>query len=74
VFTGCRRGELLGLRWDDIDCEAGMLTVRRTLRGAKDSVRNFREGGKTARAVRTFRLSDDAAERLQATLRRARSG
>jgi integrase len=29
--TGMRRGELLGLRWVDVDLEAGWLTVRQTL-------------------------------------------
>ena len=41
VFTGCRRGELLGLKWDDIDFDACTLTVRRTLRG---QLPNFRLG------------------------------
>lgn len=31
LFTGLRLGELLGLRWEDIDFGAGMLYVRRTL-------------------------------------------
>jgi integrase len=31
VTTGLRRGELQGLKWDDLDLEAGMLQVRRTL-------------------------------------------
>ena len=65
MYTGCRRGELLGLRWDDIDFEAGLLTIRRTLREAKDGKPDFREGGKTARSVRTFKLSDDALAALQ---------
>ena len=30
-MTGMRRGEALGLRWDDIDLEAGRLSVRRAL-------------------------------------------
>jgi integrase len=64
VFTGCRRGELLGLKWDDVDFEAGLLTIRRTLRGAKDGKPDFREGGKTARSVRTFKLSPDALTAL----------
>jgi integrase len=31
LLTGMRRGELLGLRWDDIDFEEGTLTVTQTL-------------------------------------------
>jgi integrase len=30
-MTGCRRGEALGLRWDDLDVEAATLTIRRAL-------------------------------------------
>lgn len=29
--TGLRRGELLGLRWQDVDLRAGLLQVRQTL-------------------------------------------
>jgi integrase len=32
LLTGMRRGELLGLRWSDVDLDAGALSVRRTLR------------------------------------------
>jgi integrase len=31
VHCGLREGELLGLKWDDVDMETGMLRVRRTL-------------------------------------------
>ncbi len=31
LITGLRRGELLGLRWIDVDLDAGALAVRRTL-------------------------------------------
>ena len=31
LFTGLRMGELLGLRWEDIDMQIGLLHVRRTL-------------------------------------------
>lgn len=31
VTTGLRRGEMLALRWQDIDLKAGTLAVRRTL-------------------------------------------
>jgi integrase len=35
VTTGLRQGELLGMKWDDVDLEAGTLRVRRTLTTAK---------------------------------------
>lgn len=31
IHTGMRRGELLGLRWSDVDLDASTLTVRRTV-------------------------------------------
>ncbi len=31
IHCGLREGELLGLKWDDVDLEAGTLRVRRTL-------------------------------------------
>lgn len=31
VFTGLRLGELVGLRWEDVDSARGLITVRRTL-------------------------------------------
>jgi integrase len=33
--TGLRRGELLGLGWEDVDLDAGRLTVRRTVTGVR---------------------------------------
>ena len=31
TYTGCRRGELAGLRWEDLDIERQTLTVKRSL-------------------------------------------
>ncbi|MGX1490583.1 tyrosine-type recombinase/integrase [Streptomyces tendae] len=31
LHTGLRKGELLGLRWEDLDLDAGTATIRRTL-------------------------------------------
>lgn len=36
MHTGLRVGELLGLKWDDIDLRAGQLVVRRNLWGGED--------------------------------------
>lgn len=36
VSTGARIGELLALRWEDIDLESGQLTIARTVRKVKD--------------------------------------
>jgi integrase len=36
VTAGLRQGELLGLRWADIDLETGTLTIKRSLRYEKD--------------------------------------
>ena len=35
ILTGCRRGEVLGLRWDDVDLEAGELRLRDTKTGPR---------------------------------------
>ena len=35
LMTGMRRGELLGLKWQDIDLDKGTLSVRRTLSRGK---------------------------------------
>jgi integrase len=31
LSTGCRRGEALGLRWEDVDLQRGRVTIRRAL-------------------------------------------
>lgn len=31
VTTGMRQGEILGLKWEDLDLETGTLQIRRTL-------------------------------------------
>jgi integrase len=45
--VGLRQGELLGLRWDDLDLDAGHLHVRRTLARTR--------GGPTFQPVKTHR-------------------
>src|SRR5215212_9405117 len=37
IHCGLREGELLGLKWDDLDLEAGTLSVRRTLSETREA-------------------------------------
>ncbi len=72
--TGLRRGELLGLRWQDVDLHAGRVSVRQTLTTVGNKVafgepktargkRNIALDGVTIGALRTWR-TQQAQERL----------
>jgi integrase len=37
--TGCRRGEALGLRWSDVDLEAGRVVIRQTVSAIAHQIR-----------------------------------
>lgn len=56
ITTGMRRGEILGLRWKDVDLEKGMLYVRQTL--SKDG-KQFLKGAKSEASIRSIKLSND---------------
>src|SRR3712207_2711506 len=68
ITTGLRQGELLGLKWDDIELEVGTLQVRRTLTTAKGGP--FLSAPKTKGSRRTVRLSQTALEALRSHLER----
>ncbi|WP_249019863.1 site-specific integrase [Conexibacter sp. S30A1] len=59
AYTGLRRGELIALRWRDVDFSAHKLTVRRTLSGAVES------SSTKSRRVREVPLPDQAAAALE---------
>jgi integrase len=68
VHTGMREGELLGLKWEDVDLERGILRLRHAL---------VREGGKTAlgdlktpKSRRSVKLTRAAADALRSHLER----
>ncbi len=61
LFLGLRRGELLGLRWDDVDLDAGSLTIRRNLQRVGGELRAVDpKTGKSRRTVPLLGLTADA--------------
>ena len=62
VALGMRQGELLALRWSDVDFEAGTISVRHTL---QRGVRTLGQP-KTERAKRTLRMGDTVVATLRA--------
>jgi integrase len=66
VTTGLRQGELLGLKWGDVDLEAGTLQVRRALTTAKGGP--VLAAPKTKGSRRTVRLSETALQALRGHL------
>ena len=64
VFTGCRRGELCGLRWSDIDLPAGVLAVNRTLTAIPGQGLLF-STPKTKKSRRVIKLDENAVQLLK---------
>jgi integrase len=68
VHTGLRQGELLGLKWDDVDLDDGTLQVRRTLTTAKGGP--VLAAPKTKGSRRSVKLTQSAIEALRSHLER----
>ena len=64
ALTGMRRGEVLGVKWEDIDLEAGRLAVRRSLIPLGGEV--IVSEPKTARGRRSIALDVETVEVLKA--------
>ena len=64
LATGLRRGELLGLKWSDIDLEHGSLRVQRQIARIDGEI--VEAPLKTKNAYRTLPLSADAIDVLKA--------
>jgi integrase len=67
VTTGLRRSELLGLRWADVDLEAGSLRVRQVV--SLDRYTPFLAEPKTARSRRVVALDAGTVAALRARRR-----
>ena len=76
ITAGLREGELLGLRWEDVDLERGVLQVRRQLTRTRDGLSFTAPKRGKARAVRLAATAVAALETHKATQngKRTRAG
>ncbi|MGU3394057.1 tyrosine-type recombinase/integrase [Priestia sp. D51] len=63
LTTGMRQGEILGLRWKDIDLDKGLINIKQTL---SHDGKTFISGAKTKSSLRTINLSDLTIKTLKA--------
>jgi integrase len=68
IHTGLRQGEILGLKWDDVDLEDGSLQVRRTLAITKSGP--VFTSPKTTSSRRSLELTSQALEAVKHHLER----
>jgi integrase/transposase len=68
VHTGMRQGELLALKWSDVDLENATISVRRTI--TKSGTRLLLGEPKTKKSRRTICLTEVATEALRDHLQR----
>ena len=64
LATGLRRGELLGLKWADVDLDRGILKIQRAI--SRQNGKVVEAPLKTKNAYRTLPLSADAIDVLKA--------
>ena len=63
LYTGCRRGELLALTWEDVDLENRTITVGRSAFRAETGKMAFKDP-KTESGIRVVPLLDKLAEKI----------
>jgi integrase len=68
--SGLRRGELLGLRWSDVNERAGTMQVRQQLGAAKSGRMELTSRLKTKNSKRTVRISPAGVKALRAQKRK----
>lgn len=65
LYTGMRRGELMGLAWDDIDLDRGIISVRKALLYTPNKG-VYEDTPKTKKSDRVINIPDDMTRLLSA--------
>ena len=68
LFTGCRIGEALALRWKYVDLDEKSVTFQATVSRAKGQGLVLQEHGKTESSARTIRVPEEVLEILRRRL------
>ena len=66
LYTGMRRGELLGLEWPDVDLEIGIITIRRTSQYGGKELGTYTDDTKTEQSKRSLRVTQNVVGLLKA--------
>ncbi|OES45389.1 site-specific integrase [Domibacillus iocasae] len=66
AYTGLRIGEMMALKWPDIDLDAGTLKITKTLYTPANNTKNYKLfPPKTSSSKRTIRIDDDLVALLK---------
>ena len=65
LFTGLRRGEIVGLKWDDVDLDKRMLSVKRSIYKPKDQ-KALEKAPKSKCSIRTIAIPERLCDTLRA--------
>lgn len=63
IVTGCRRGEIMGLKWENVDLESRMICVRETLLAVETGV--YQDTPKTRESHRYINIPSETADLLR---------
>ncbi len=64
LYTGIRTGEAVGIRWQDIDLEQRLISIRQTIGRERGGYTKIRKKPKTLQSARSLKMSDRVFELL----------
>lgn len=65
LYTGIRTGEAVGIRWQDIDIERGLIFIKQSISRERGSYTKVRKKPKTLQSARSLKMSDRVFELLE---------